>query len=315
MMTIRSRRIVGIVATLLAGVLVSAFVFAGCSQTTSSDSSAPAAASGDRAGAPGGVAAPSAAADQPQKEGSPQQAPAKVEPQQRSLIYTGTMSVTVDDVVKRADEAADIATGSGGVIGADKRTLNDDRSEAQLVLRIPVDRFDATLDQLAKLGVEESRAVSTQDVTEALIDLDARLATQKASVERVRALLARAQTIGEIVSIESELTKREAELASLQQRKDKLAGQVALSTITLSLRGPAAPEPAREDTGFVAGLRNGWSAFLGSITLVLTVAGWLLPWLLAIGVPVWLLVWQLRRRRRPAPVPSVATGAAPEPGP
>src|SRR5262249_45568847 len=146
---------------------------------------------------------------------------------------------------------------------------------------------------------------------------DARLATQKASVERVRALLARAQTIGEIVSIESELTKREAELASLQQRKDKLAGQVALSTITLSLRGPAAPEPAREDTGFVAGLRNGWSAFLGSITIVMTVAGWLLPWLLAIGVPIWLLVWLLRRRRRPAPAsaPAVATGTAPEPGP
>lgn len=227
-----------------------------------------------------------------------------MEPQQRSLIYTGTMTVKVDDVVKRADEAVGIVTGSGGVIGADKRTLNDDRSEANLVLRVPAERFAATLDRLAALGVEESRDVSTQDVTEALVDLDARLASQKASVERVRSLLARAQTIGEVVSVESELAKREAELASLQQRKDKLAGLVALSTITLNLRGPAAPDPAREpDTGFVAGLRNGWSAFGESITIMLTVVGWLLPWIVAVGVPIWLLVWLLRRRRRATPVP------------
>jgi hypothetical protein len=215
------------------------------------------------------------------------------------------MTVKVDDVVKRADEAAGIATGSGGVVGADKRTLDDDRSEANLVLRVPAERFDAMLDQLAALGIEQSRDVSTQDVTEALVDLDARLVSQKASVERVRSLLARAQTVGEVVSIESELAKREAELASLQQRKDRLAGLVALSTITLHLRGPAAPGPARDpDTGFVAGLRNGWSAFGESITMMLTVVGWLLPWIVTAGVPVWLLVWLLRRRRRPAPTPT-----------
>lgn len=292
-------------STILAAAIVGALVLAGCGRTTSAPGSAPMAGGDKAAGSAGEVAAPSAAAE---PGAGQQQAPTRVEPQQRSLVYTGTMTVKVDDVVKRADEAVAIATGSGGAIGADRRTLNEDRSEAQLVLRIPAERFAGTLDQLGKLGVEESRAVSTQDVTEALVDLDARLVTQKASVERVRALLARAQTIGEVVSIESELAKREAELASLEQRKDKLSGLVALSTITLNLRGPAAPDPAQApDTGFVAGLKSGWSAFLESVKIVLTVAGWLLPWMVAIGVPIWLLVWLLRRRRRPVPVPAPAT--------
>lgn len=297
-------------AGLVAAAMVGALLLAGCSRTTSGGASGGFEA---QDGAPGsGAEAPAAAEALPAptaqlgKEGDAQQAPTQVEPQ-RSLIYTGTMSVKVDDVVKAADRAVDIAEGSGGAIGADRRTLDADRSSAQLILRVPADKFASTLDELAKLGTEESRAIATQDVTEQLIDLDARLTTQRASVERVRALLARAQTIGEVVTIESELARREAELASLEQRKEKLAGLVALSTITLNLRGPAAPAPEEETkTGFLAGLKSGWAAFLESIKILLTVAGWLLPWVIAVGAPIWLGIWLLRRRR-PVPVPVPVT--------
>ena len=90
------------------------------------------------------------------------------------------------------------------------------------------------------------------DVTETLVDLAARIATQQASLARVRELLARATTIGEIVSLENELTNRQAELDSLMQRREKLSGLVALATITVVLEPsrsstrpkPAAPSPA-----------------------------------------------------------------------
>jgi hypothetical protein len=55
-------------------------------------------------------------------------------------------------------------------------------------------------------------------------------------------------------------------------------------------------EPAHT-TGFLAGLRNGWAAFTGSVSVLLTVLGAVLPFAVlaaVIGVPVWL--W-LRRRR------------------
>lgn len=255
---------------------------------------APAAADG-RAGAAAG------APDQPPKEGSGQQAP-QVAAAPRSLVYTGTTTITVPDVTAAANRAVEIAQGAGGVLGSDHRTLNGDMSEAQLVLRVPAARFAEVLDELGRLGKEASRAVNTKDVTEAVVDVEARLATQRASVERVRALLAKAQTIGEVVSLESELTRREAELASLEQRKDSLADQVALSTITVSLHGRAVPQPSGDeaDPGFLGGLTSGWSALVSSLQVVLLVAGWALPWALAIGAPAWLAVWLLRRRRRPA---------------
>jgi hypothetical protein len=235
---------------------------------------------------------------------------------ERSLIYTGSITIRVEKVVDAADRAITIAQGMGGVVGADRRSLDEGRSEAALVLRVPADKFAAVLNELSRqLGDEESRSIQTEDVTEAMIDLDTRLATQRASVERVRALLAQARTIGEVVSVEGELTRREAELASLEQRKERLADQVALSTITVNLRGPEAPgEQPKDETGFIAGLKAGWDGFLTSVQVVLTVAGWLIPWVIAVGVPVWFVVWLLRRRPRPV-ASAVAAPATPSDDP
>jgi hypothetical protein len=308
---------VGLIALVTAGGL------AACSANTSgsTDAAAPAApagaAGGEKAFENGGATAaePQAPADSSNqsKPGDPNQAPAKVEPQLRALIYTGTISVTVDNVSKAADQAVDIADGLSGAVGSDARTLDGDRSHAQIVLRVPSDKFTAALAALSKLGTENSRKVETQDVTEQLVDLDARVATQRASLERVRELLAKAQTNSELLSIESEVTRRQADLDSLLQRQARLSGLVALSTITAELTGKEAPATVvvpEDDTGFLAGLREGWSAFLKSIKVVLVIAGWLLPWVAALGLPTWAVLWFLRRRNRPARTTVISTNEA-----
>jgi hypothetical protein len=65
-------------------------------------------------------------------------------------------------------------------------------------------------------------------------------------------------------------------------------------------------EPVEEpdETGFLAGLKGGWSAFTTTANALLTMVGALLPFLLAIGVPALAAVWLTRRlRRRPPPAP------------
>lgn len=284
----------------LAALLIGLLVVTGCS---SSESSAPTSA-GDMAEAPG--AAPVPFGDARGAEGGEAlnadgAAGAPVEPlQERALVYTGTITVDVQSVVRAADEASAIAIGAGGIVAGDTRTIEEFGSQATLVLRVPAERFASTLDRLAGLGEEQGRQVQAEDVTEQLVDLDARIATQQASVDRVRELLARAQTIGEIVSLESELTRRQAELDSLTQRRATMSGLVDLATITLVLHGPAGPAAEEEEPeiGFLAGLRNGWEGFLASVTIVLTIVGWLLPFAVAIGVPVLVILWFVRRRRR-----------------
>ena len=311
---------------------LSVLALAGCSSADSGSTSAsePYAAN-DQANRGAPAIAPEAAqggavdADA-QKPAVPGAQPAPDQNQQapvdeRSLIYTGSITIKVDSVQAAADRAIATGIGAGGFVSGDNRTIDDKRSQATLILRVPADRFTSTLDALAKIGQEQNRQVNAQDVTDQLVDLDARVKTQEASVTRVRDLLARAQTIAEITSLESELTRRQADLDSLKQRREKLGGLVALATITVVLLGPdaAVTGPPEPETGFLAGLKAGWKGFLASVKIVLTIAGWLLPWAIAIGVPLWGLIVLSRRRRRTRPVPagaappSILTPAAPTP--
>jgi hypothetical protein len=316
MSILKSRRRLGLAMT-AAGLAV-AFVASGCG-ASSNDSSAPTSAreagtpaDGGNAGAPLDTGAGGTAPNQANTAG-PAQAPGQDVPETRSIIYTGTITVRVAKVDEAALKASAAATGAGGFVGGDERSSNSSRANAKLILRVPADKFSDVLNTLHDLGTEESRSVSTQDVTEQIADVDARIANAQASVERVRALMARAQTIGEITALEAELSRREGDLESLKARKRKLDDLTALSTITVVLLGPDAPgSPVKKDeTGFLAGLKSGWSAFLASMQVLLTIVGALVPWLVALGIPLAVVWWLVRRSRRNRPVvlaPATAGG-------
>ncbi len=233
----------------------------------------------------------------------------------RDIIYTGSITVRVKDVDAAASQLEGLAAGAGGFVGGDTRNMDAGQSTATLVLRIPAEKFGGVLDAIGEQlgGRELSRKVSTEDVTDKAIDLDARIASQRASVDRVRALLAKAQSLTDITTIESQLTQREADLESMQAEKRNLDELTALSTVTVSLLGPEAvvakpkPEPA---TGFWPGLTHGWHAFLGALQVLLLVVGAVLPFAVVIGAAVLAVLW-LRRRRRSAS-PAVPPGPAPD---
>lgn len=325
-----------VVGLTLAG-FVAALALAGCSEGNSRDDSSNAAggvAQGNPAPANPGPAneapdnqAPDNRAPAEAQQGGQQDAdqgkaaaPAGYRLDDRAIIFTGSITVRVDDVEAAAARATAIATAAGGFVGADKRSSDDKRSEATIQLRVPAGRFGTALDDVAKLGRQESRDVNTEDVTEEVIDLDAKIASQQASVARTRALFAQAKTISEISSVESELAKRESELATLQARKRRLDDLTTLSTITATLLGPEAPAPQavaekKDEGGFVAGLKTGWRGFVGVITVVLVVLGFLLPFVIVVGVPVGVTWWLLRTRRRRAAVTPAAAAPAPAPAP
>ncbi len=225
-----------------------------------------------------------------------------------ALIRTAELTVVVDDVPGQAAAADAAARAAGGVIAGDDRSGSGAGAHATLVLEVPPDRMDAVLDQLGRLGDEQSRSSSTKDVTEDVADVDARVASMQASIARVRAILSRAEKIGDVVSVEGELSRRTTELESLQARQRALAGQVDFATITLQLRASqAAPAPAPDRGGFAGGLRDGWHAFAATLGWVFTALGAALPFLL-LAAPV-AVAWMLRRRRlsaapsAPAPRP------------
>ncbi|WP_433298131.1 DUF4349 domain-containing protein [Actinoplanes sp. CA-030573] len=281
----------------------------GAADQAANKAAAPVAEGGNAVNAEGGAAT---GAD------TPAQAP-DLSVDQRSIIYRGSISVRVkDDVNAVAGQATGIANTAGGFIGSDNRTSGSEGSgTATMTLRVPADKFTTVVDQLSKLGTEEHREINTEDVTEQTVDLDARIQVQQARVDSGRKLLAQAKSLNDLVMLEKEVASRESDLASLQAKKRRLADLTALSTITVTFLGPVAPGPKPADDqppGFLGGLSAGWHALLGSLKVLLTVLGALLPWVIALGLPAWGLVYAYRKywRGRPRAV-ALATAGAPLP--
>lgn len=234
--------------------------------------------------------------------------------QQRAVISTGEVSLRSDDVAAARFDVQRVVDIHGGEITEENTETNDAGTvnRSRLVIRVPVAEFSDTMAELKKVADFESASSSSEDVTTQVIDTQVRIRAQEKSVERIEILLARAQSIRDIVAIEAQLTRRQADLDSLKQQMAWLDDQTSMSTITVHLRQTPPPkaDPA-DDTGFLAGLAAGWDGMKTFVTGAATLVGALLPFavlLTLVGVPLWFLLRRfLRSRPHPAeadPVPA-----------
>jgi Domain of unknown function (DUF4349) len=143
-----------------------------------------------------------------------------------------------------------------------------------------------------------------------VIDTEVRIRAQEKSLERVEILLARAQSIRDIVAIEAQLTRRQANLDSLKSQQAYLADQTTMSTITVHLQTkPEKKEKVekKDETGFLAGLASGWHGLKSFTNGLATMIGALLPFAivgLVLGVPLWFLTRRFLAQRTPVSAPA-----------
>lgn len=314
-----------------AGALAVGLALAGCtsggsSASGSSDSAAGASTTGSYAAPSAAAAAPSAAASAASGaqslRGSSVGGAAKAVSldvirtapdagQGRDIIRTAELTVRVKDVAAATEQAQDLATGSGGLVFAEEASASPGRPQdarTTLTLKVPPAGYAGLLEALGGLGTRLRQTQHAEDVTGQVVDVASRVASQQRAVAQLRALLDRADTVGQVVQVEGQLARREADLESLQAQRKALAAQTALATVTATLvgtpRAAVAPVAAPKDdrNAFVTGLTNGWDAFTATLAGVSTVLGALLPFLglaLVLGIPTWLVVRRLRRRTAP----------------
>lgn len=298
-------------------------------ENSDGDSGSSTAASGSAAGAPskGAAAAPgsksggSGSSSNSGKGDAPAEPPVALDG--RQIIRTGSFAIEVS-VAKTDDPEADrkavrsavsglavkaraAAAGVGGFVSAS----DGDATTQSITLRVPVSQYDAARDRLAGLG-DMTGSETSQDVTGQLADMDGRIATMKAGVDRIRKLLASATKIGDVIAIESELSQREAELEAILRKRASTADQVALSSITLVISGSVATGPvtsthkpapefgaiqiaAPPPSGFIAGVNGALGVLANVARGVATFAGGLLPFLPFL-VAIGFLIWWLRRQ-------------------
>jgi hypothetical protein len=222
----------------------------------------------------------------------------------RMIARDATVTLVVEDVSQAAAQVrAAAATTQGYVVSEDITPAvdeDDGGGYALLVLSVPSESLDQAVDQVSALGTVTSGTMTSQDVTERYVDTTARIETLQASVDRVRSLLDGAGSIKDIVALERELSERESELDALRAVQQSLEADVSRSSLTVEMHtDEAAAIAAQEDpSGFLAGLRSGWSAFGTATAALLTGVGALLPFAIALALLLVPVLWWHRRQSR-----------------
>lgn len=230
-------------------------------------------------------------ADSPQK-----QAPSIATDWDKKIIKTANLTVEIKDYLKYNEFIRTGVKQFGGYIATEEQNESDYKIENNLVIKVPVDKFDETVNKL--LADKEKvivKKISSEDVTGEMVDVKSRMEAKRQVRLRYLDLLKQARNMEEILQVQSEINNIQVDIESAAGRVQYLTQSSAYSTIHLSfyqVLNPNANDGQKPSYGFrlVDSFKNGLQ-WMGELLIAL-ITLW----------PAWLVIgfsWMMIRKYRP----------------
>lgn len=274
------------------GVVVLAFlvVLAGCGASDGGSLSA----QGGTDGGGGSMLDPDGAAESTSESDDSGTSAATAERSGRILVRTGQVRLDVDEFDATRTRLVDAARRYGGFVGDSHEQVhrrgNETWTEGTVVLRVPAENFSALVEAVRAEGRAVEASTNTEDVTDQVVDLEARLANLRAERDRLRTLYDRANETEDVLAVAERLADVQGEIERTEARLRTLDRQVSYATLTVSMREP---RPDRDRS-----IPDRWyetpvlSAFLESVDGVgvvlralVVAAAYAAPYALVFGAP------------------------------
>lgn len=145
----------------------------------------------------------------------------------RLKVYTGSVSLTAGNRSYAIKQIRELTKKQGGYF--------EHLSEVSITIRIPAAKFNATLEELAKIGEVTNRDIRVVDVTDQFRDIEAELANLQAVRDRLKTLLAKSTDVKNTLEIEKELTRVQTKIDQLSGTLKRLRKQVTFAKLTINL--------------------------------------------------------------------------------
>ena len=152
------------------------------------------------------------------------------------MVYTAEIEAeTMDFDACTASLEALVEEAGGYLEYASAGSYGDGRRNGHYTIRIPAARFKDFLKQVGEIGHVTSKSQNAENISERYYDTESRLATQKTKMERLQALLARAENMEDIITLESAIAETELEIEQLTGSLRHYDALVDFATVTVSL--------------------------------------------------------------------------------
>jgi Domain of unknown function (DUF4349) len=234
---------------------------------------------------------------------SQQSVPANVpKPQKPQLIKTAQVAIKLDSIDTAVTKIRETVQLKGGDIYSfqDNRTADrGDHRKASLVLKVPMNELDKMLAEIAKLGKIQSQKLDSADVTQQIVDSDARLKNLRQQEDQTRKIMERAGSINDTLNVSQNLANIREQIEQIDAQVKNMRQQVAYSTINLELEELQAANPDGDPVGLriQETWKNSTGNAAGLATNIALTMLWLLPFtpLLAAG-GAGIYWWQRRKK-------------------
>ncbi len=221
------------------------------------------------------------------------------------IIKNGFLSVETlgfDKFIR--DLEASVATYGGYVENSSCQGSVNYRS-ANYTVRIPSQKYDSFISEVGTLGTVTSSNESIENVTLQYVDIEARLSALKSERDSFMALMDKAETIDEILQIQSYLTDVNYQIESYTSQLKTLANKVSYSTVQLDIYEvaritPEAPKTVGEriKTGFSESVYNVVEGLKSFFVTVIVSLPYLAVYAIVIAIIVTAIVLILRASRK-----------------
>jgi Domain of unknown function (DUF4349) len=191
-----------------------------------------------------------------------------------SIVQTAALSLSVpaNEFEATIQRARTIADGAGGFVVSSSASQGEGERlvSGTLVVRVPESAYARVMDQLSALGRVEAREEAGRDISQELVDLEARIRHLEAVERQLLGFLERANTVADALTVQTQLARVQGELEQARGRLAYLDDQVAFATVSLDVH----------ETGVVAAGGDGgpWGivdAWRAAGTGFVTVVGWI----------------------------------------
>jgi thioredoxin-like negative regulator of GroEL len=218
------------------------------------------------------------------------------------------LSVVVDDPAAELKTISAMAENMGGFVVSSNlfqsfTPTGEEVPSASITIRVPVERLAEALERIeGRANSVTSRTESGQDVTAQYTDLQSRLRNLEDAEELLREIMEEARDTEDVLVAFNQLNSITEQIEVLKGQIQYYEESAALSAINVQLTASAAAQPVTIGSWEPKGVAlDAIRALVRALQGIADAAIWLtlyvLPILLVLAIPIW-LVWRAVRRRQ-----------------